>query len=47
MQRSTEDPYRFDFDLDRGIREQVIERLETSPLLPLEQQVGFFLIWEL
>jgi hypothetical protein len=33
--------------LDRGIREQVIERLETSPLLPLEQEVGFFLIWEL
>ena len=34
------DPHRFEFDLDRGIRSQVIERLEASPLLPLDQGVG-------
>jgi hypothetical protein len=34
------DPHRFDFDLDRGIREQVVEALEKSPLLPLEKGVG-------
>ena len=34
------DPHRFDFDLDRGIREQVVEALEKSPLLPLEKNVG-------
>ena len=27
------DPHHFDFDLDRGIREQVVEKLEASPLL--------------
>ena len=26
------DPHRFEFNLDRGIRDQVIERLKTSPL---------------
>ena len=31
------DPHRFDFDLDRGIREQVVEALEKSPLLPLKK----------
>lgn len=34
------DPHRFDFDLDRGIRGQVVEKLEQSPLLPLEKGVG-------
>ena len=34
------DPHHFDFDLDRGIREQVIEKLEASPLLPLSRGVG-------
>ena len=35
-----EDPHRFEFDLDRGIQEQVIEKLESSPPLPLEDRVG-------
>jgi hypothetical protein len=35
-----DDPHYFDFDLDRGIREQVVEKLEKSPLLPLEKGVG-------
>jgi hypothetical protein len=35
-----EDPHHFEFDLDRGIREQVIEKLEKSPLLKLETGVG-------
>ena len=30
-----DDPHRFEFDLDRGIRDQIVERLEQSPLLPL------------
>lgn len=34
------DPHRFDFDLDRGIREQVVQRLEESPLLPLAKGVS-------
>jgi hypothetical protein len=34
------DPHKFDFDLDRGIREQVVERLEQSPALPLAKNVG-------
>lgn len=40
MPGTTEDPHAFDFDLDRGIREQVVEKLETSPLLPLAKGVG-------
>ena len=36
----TDDPHRFEFDLDRGIRVQVIEKLEASPLLPLAEGVG-------
>lgn len=32
--------HHFDFDLDRGIREQVVEKLESSPLLPLSKGVG-------
>lgn len=35
-----EDPHFFDFDLDRGIRLQVVERLEASPALPLAKGVG-------
>lgn len=35
-----DDPHYFDFDLDRGIREQVVEKLEASPLLPLSKGVG-------
>lgn len=35
-----QDPHHFEFDLDEGIRAQVIERLEQSPLLPLERGVG-------
>lgn len=34
------DPHRFAFDLDRGIREQVVEKLEASPLLALAEGVG-------
>lgn len=35
-----DDPHHFDFDLDRGIRDQVVMKLESSPLLPLEKGVG-------
>ena len=35
-----DDPHHFDFDLDRGIRAQVVEKLEASPLLPLTKSVG-------
>lgn len=35
-----DDPHHFDFDLDRGIRTQVVEKLESSPLLPLAKGVG-------
>ena len=34
------DPHHFDFDLDRGIRSQVVEKLESSPLLPLTKETG-------
>ena len=34
------DPHRFEFDLDRGIQEQVIEKLEASSLLDLTKGVG-------
>jgi hypothetical protein len=33
-------PHHFDFDLDRGIREQVVEKLEASPILILKKGVG-------
>lgn len=36
----SDDPHHFDFDLDEGIRAQVIEKLESSPLLPLARGVG-------
>ena len=35
-----DDPHFFDFDLDRGIRTQVVEKLEASPPLPLAKGVG-------
>jgi hypothetical protein len=40
MSKEANDPHHFDFDLDEGIRSQVIEKLEASPLLPLERGVG-------
>jgi hypothetical protein len=38
--RRWNDPHHFEFDLDEGIRAQVVEKLETSPLLPLDKGVG-------
>jgi hypothetical protein len=35
-----EDPHHFEFDLDRGIRAQAIEKLEASPLLSFMKDVG-------
>lgn len=35
-----DDLHHFNFDLDRGIREQVVEKLEASPLLSLARGVG-------
>jgi hypothetical protein len=40
MPERTEDPHCFDFDLDRGIRTQVVEKLESSPFLPLTRDAG-------
>jgi Eco29kI restriction endonuclease len=40
MSELTENPHFFDFDLDRGIRAQVVEKLESSALLPLTKDVG-------
>jgi len=34
------DSHHFDFDLDRGIREQVVEKLESSPPYALKRGVG-------
>ncbi len=34
------DPHYFQFDLDRGIRMQVVEKLESSPRLSLEKGTG-------
>ena len=34
------DPHHFEFDLDRRIRLQVVEKLENSPLFPLSKRVG-------
>lgn len=34
------DSHHFDFDLDRGIRTQVVEKLEASPLLALTKRTG-------
>ena len=35
-----DDPHHFQFDLDKGIELQVVERLEESPRLPLLRGVG-------
>jgi hypothetical protein len=40
MPEAINDPHHFDFDLDRGIRAQVVEKLEGSPKLPLSKGVG-------
>ena len=37
---AADDPHYFDFDLDRGIRDQVVQKLEGSPLLQLARDVG-------
>lgn len=37
---ATDDPHFFEFDLDRGIRDQVVEKLESSRAFPLERGVG-------
>ena len=37
---ASNDPHHFDFDLDRGIRTQAVEKLEASPLLDLAKGVG-------
>lgn len=34
------DPHRFEFDLDRGIRTQLVESLEASPKLPLGRGIA-------
>jgi len=34
------DPHHFEFDLDRGIRIQVVDKLEASPILGLQRGVG-------
>lgn len=40
MTESDEHAHHFEFDLDRGIREQVVEKLESSPRLQMEVGVG-------
>lgn len=40
LPEATDDPHHFDFDLDRGIRYQVVEKLEASPRLALDKGVG-------
>jgi hypothetical protein len=40
MPESTPDAHRFEFDLDRGIRLQAVEKLEGSPSLRLAKNVG-------
>jgi hypothetical protein len=35
-----DNPHHFDFDLDRGIQNQVVEKLENSPLLALTKTAG-------
>lgn len=32
--------HHFDFDLDRAISTQIVEKLEASPMLPLERAIG-------
>jgi Eco29kI-like restriction endonuclease len=38
--KAGENLHHFDFDLDRGIRTQVVEKLEESPMIPLEKGCG-------
>jgi Eco29kI-like restriction endonuclease len=40
MPEASNDPHHFDFDLDRGIRIQVVEKLEASPFVPLTKNAG-------
>ena len=40
MPEDEHDPHRFEFDLDRGIREQVVQALQKSPCLALAASVG-------
>jgi hypothetical protein len=40
MAGDVDDSHHFEFDLDRGIRAQVVEKLEARPLLPLERGAG-------
>jgi len=40
MPAADDSEHRFEFDLDRGIRVQVVEKLEASPLLPLAKGIG-------
>jgi len=35
-----DDPHHFDFNLDRGIQSQVVEKLESSPICQLEKGAG-------
>jgi hypothetical protein len=37
---TADNQHHFEFDLDRGIRAQVVEKLEASPRLPLAKGVG-------
>ncbi len=39
-EQSRDDPHRFVFDLDKGIRAQAVEKVEASPLLPLKKDAG-------
>jgi Eco29kI restriction endonuclease len=38
--KASDNPHYFQFDLDKGIRTQVVEMLEASPSLPLSKGVG-------
>ncbi len=40
MPPAADNPHYFEFDLDKGIRAQVVEKLEASPLLTLDKGVG-------
>jgi hypothetical protein len=40
MSEPTSDQHRFEFDLDRGIRLQAVEKLEASPRLRLAKNIG-------
>jgi Eco29kI restriction endonuclease len=40
MLETNNDLHHFEFDLDRGIRAQIVEKLEATPLLQLTRSVG-------